>query len=44
MLFEQEVSSMQVEHQPVEYAQPGDNGAIRVNQEVKEFVEVYRQQ
>ncbi len=41
-LFEQEVASMQIEHQSVTAAQTGDNIGLQVKQEVKAGVEVYK--
>lgn len=32
----QEITSMQVDHQPVEFAKPGDDVAIKVDMPVKE--------
>ncbi len=43
LLFEQEVTSMQIEHQAVASAQEGDNIALQVNQKVKKGVDVYKQ-
>jgi len=42
LLFEQEVTSMQIEHQAVSSAQEGDNIALQVNQKVKKGVDVYK--
>jgi len=40
--FEQEVSSMQVEHQNIEQAKKGDDVGMKVDQPVKEGDEVYK--
>ncbi len=40
--FRQKVESMQIEHQPVEVARPGDNVAIKVADHVREHDVVYR--
>lgn len=40
--FTQEVESMQIDRQPVEFANPGDPVAIKVNQKVKEGYKVYK--
>ncbi len=42
LLFEQEVLSMQVEHQDIKDAAPGEEVALQVNQKVKNGTEVYR--
>lgn len=42
LLFEQEVTSMQVEHQSIQFAQAGDEVALKVNQKVKQGTEVYK--
>lgn len=42
LLFEQEVTSMQVEHQSIQSAQAGDKVALKVNQKVKQGTEVYK--
>ncbi len=42
MLFEQEVTSMQFEHQAIDVAQAGEEIAVKVDQEVKAGAEVYR--
>lgn len=42
LLFEQEVASMQIEHQNITSAQPGDNIAVQVNQKLKVGVDVYK--
>ena len=39
--FEQEVSSMQVEHKPVETAEPGSAVGMKVDQPVKEGAKVF---
>lgn len=41
-LFEQEVTSMQIEHQPIRAARRGDVVALKVAQKVKEGTEVYK--
>jgi translation elongation factor EF-1alpha len=41
-LFEQEVTSMQVEHEQIESAKKGDAIGLKVDQEVKEGAEVYK--
>ncbi len=41
-LFEQEVSSMQIEHKQVKSAKKGDVIGLKVEQEVKEGAEVYK--
>jgi putative protease len=40
--FEQEVSSMQVEHQNIEQAKKGDDVGMKVDQPVKDGDEVYK--
>lgn len=40
--FRQSISSMEVDHQPVEVAGPGDEVAVKVEQRVREGDEVYR--
>jgi len=40
--FEQEIDSMQVEHQDIETAKSGDAVGIKVAQKVKEGDEVYK--
>ncbi len=40
-LFEQEVTSMQINHQSIEAAGPGDEVALRVDHEVKAGTEVF---
>ena len=40
--FEQEVSSMQLEHQNISEAQPGTSIGIKVEQKVREGDEVYK--
>ncbi len=42
LLFEQAVTSMQIEHQSVTAARPGDNVGLQADQEVKPGVEVYK--
>ncbi len=42
MLFEQEVISMQVEHQDIKDAAPGEEVALQVDHKVKNGTEVYR--
>lgn len=39
--MEQKVDSMEINHQKVEIARPGDNVAIRINGKVRENDEVY---
>lgn len=41
-LFDQEVKSMQIEHQKVEFAKKGDVIGLKVDQPVKEGSEVYK--
>ncbi len=41
-LFEQEVKSMQVEHEKVEVAKKGDVIGLKVDEKVKEGAEVYK--
>ena len=43
-LFEQEVSSMQVEHEKIETAKKGDTIGLKVEGDVKEGAEVYKEQ
>ena len=40
--FEQEVTSIQVEHQDVQEAKKGDSVGIKVNESVREKDEVYK--
>jgi len=40
--FEQEIASMQVEHQNIEKAKKGDDVGMKVDQPVKDGDEVYR--
>ncbi len=40
-LFEQEVRSMQIKHRPIESAGPGDEVALKVDNEVKEGTEIF---
>jgi putative protease len=42
LLFEQEVTSMQMEHQDIESAAPGDAVGMKVKQQVREGVDVYK--
>jgi translation elongation factor EF-1alpha len=42
LIFEQEVTSMQIEHQTVEAAMPGDDIALKVERKVREGCEIYR--
>jgi hypothetical protein len=42
LLFEQEVTSMQIEHQNIEFATQGDAIGMKVKQQVREGVEVYK--
>jgi putative protease len=41
-LFQQEVTSMQIEHQQIEAAKKGDGIGVKVDQKVHEGVEVYK--
>lgn len=41
-LFEQEVKSLQIEHEKIESAKKGDVIGLKVDQEVKEGAEVYK--
>jgi putative protease len=41
-MFEQEVGSMQVEHEKIDSAKKGDVIGLKVDQEVKEGAEVYK--
>jgi len=41
-MFEQEVESMQVEHEKIEKAGKGDTVGLQVKQEVKEGAEVFK--
>jgi putative protease len=40
--FEQEIASMQVEHQNIDQAKKGDNVGMKVDQPVKDGDEVYK--
>ena len=40
--FKQKVTSLQIEHQPVEEAKPGDDVALKVVEPVREHDVVYR--
>jgi len=42
-LFEQEVTSMQIEGQEIEKAKKGDDFGMKIDQKVKEGYEVYKQ-
>ncbi|MBI2590468.1 MAG: hypothetical protein HYW33_01110 [Candidatus Blackburnbacteria bacterium] len=42
-LFDQEVDSIQIEHQSVDSAQKGDEIGIKVTQKLKEGAEVYKE-
>ncbi len=42
VLFEQDITSMQVNHQSISAAQAGDEVAVRVIEEVSRNTEVYR--
>ena len=42
LLFEQEVSSMQINHQAIDYANAGEEIALQTVDGVKRGVEVYR--
>ncbi|OGM12167.1 hypothetical protein A2W13_00745 [Candidatus Woesebacteria bacterium RBG_16_36_11] len=41
-MFEQEIESMQVEHEKIEKAGKGDTIGLQVNEEVKEGAEVFK--
>jgi putative protease len=41
-MFEQEVESMQIEHDKIDSAKKGDVVGLKVDQEVKEGAEVYK--
>ncbi len=41
-MFEQEVKSMQIEHDKIDSAKKGDVVGLKVDQEVKEDAEVYK--
>ncbi len=41
-LFEQDVTSMQIEHEKVEAAKAGQTVGLKVDQEVKDAAEVYK--
>ncbi len=41
-MFEQEVESMQIEHDKIDSAKKGDVIGLKVDQEVKEDAEVYK--
>jgi len=41
-LFQQEVTSMQIEHQQIEAAKKGDGIGVKVDKKVHEGVEVYK--
>lgn len=41
-LFEQEISSMQVEHEKIEKASKGDTIGLKVDQEVREGAEIFK--
>jgi len=41
-LFQQEVVSMQIEHQQIQAAKKGDGIGVKVDQKVHEGVEVYK--
>ena len=41
--LEQAVDSMQIEHEPVEEAKPGDDVALHVDDHVRENDEIYRE-
>jgi putative protease len=41
-MFEQEVESMQIEHDEIDSAKKGDVVGLKVDQEVKEDAEVYK--
>jgi len=42
-LFEQTVESMQIEHEKIDKATKGDSIGLKVNEEVKEGAEVYKE-
>lgn len=41
-IFEQEVKSMQIEHEKIESAKKGDVIGLKVDQEVKEGAEIFK--
>ncbi len=41
-LFQQEISSMQIDHEAVKKAKKGDDVAIKVDEKVREGVEVFK--
>lgn len=43
LLFEQQVTSMQIEHQNIEQADTGESIGLQVLEKVKEGTEVYKQ-
>lgn len=43
LLFEQQVTSMQVEHANISFARAGDEVGLKVSHEVKAGTEVYKQ-
>lgn len=42
LLFEQEITSMQIEHTNITIARAGDDVGLKVNENVKEGTEVYK--
>ena len=42
-IYEQEVTSMQVEHEKIETAKKGDTIGLKVKSEVREGAEIYKQ-
>lgn len=43
-MFEQEIESMQIEHEKLDSAKKGDTIGLKVDEEVKEDAEVYKVQ
>ena len=41
-LFQQEISSMQIDHEAVKKAKKGDDVAIKVDEKIREGVEVFK--
>ncbi len=41
-IFQQEISSMQIDHEAVKKAKKGDDVAIKVDEKVREGVEVFK--
>jgi hypothetical protein len=42
LLFEQDVTSMQIEHQAIEYAEAGEDIGLQVAERVQEGTEIYK--